>query len=421
METSFTTLLGFLLLSVAASVFFSAAETAYVAVSRHQLKAAAARNKYLAKLAHKLLNHPDRLLSFILLGNNLANVGMTTLVAVFTIRYFGENFVLVSSLLTTFFILIFCEITPKSIAYRHPYTLTIGSAWLLYPLKALFLPVIVLLSHMVEILKRLILLGKKEKSNGINIAELKGAVVDARALLSVKQSDMLLNILDFHAARVEEAMTALGHVEACDLSQPLPRIKKTLNKAKHSHLLVFMDNINEPLGFLDVRQVKIMFNQAKFTKEKLQSLVLEAPFVPVTVNLLNQLEDFLESKSHHAIVVDEYGVPQGMITLKDIISQITGMLEASSIREIDPHTWLVADSIPLRTLNNRLGLDLKSGQAKTLRGLILEKLEELPRSPVCIAWNEFQITIENEKSGSQRQRWVRICKIPSAPASEDSA
>ena len=411
------TLILALLLAIGMSVFFSAAETAYISVNQHKLKDSAKRNIYFARLAHRLLRNPDGLLSFILLGNNLANVGMTTLVAVITIRYFSESFVLAASLLTTFFILVFCEITPKSLAYRYPYQLSVGFAGIIYPLQKLFNPIVWGLYQVVRILQRVLARRNNHDVNGINIAELRGAVVDARALLSQEQSEMLINILDLNSVCVEEAMTTLNHVEACDLSRPLDVIKKKLRRATHSHLLVFRHNINNGFGFLDTKKSLVMLRQPGAGKEQLTALIEPASFIPTTVTLLNQLRQFSQSSSANALVVDEYGVLQGMITLKDLIAQITGWLESRAMRQVGKDTWFVDDSITLRALNNKLGWNLHARQAKTLRGLILEQLEVLPELSTCLALGEYRIEIGALQPKSNDTRRVKIWRV----ASEDKA
>ena len=400
-----------LFLAILMSIFFSAAETAYIAVNRHQLKDASNRNYYFARLAYKLLRNPDSLLSFILLGNNLANVGMTTLVAVITIRYINESFIFVASLLTTFFILIFCEITPKSFAYRYPYQLSVGFAGIVYPLQKLLNPVVWCLGRIVLFLRRGLLGRDDGKNNGIDIAELRGAVVDARGLLSQEQSEMLINILDLNSVSVENAMTTLNNVEACDLNRSLEIIKKKLIRSTHSHLLVFRDNINSGFGFLDVRKSLMMLQRPGVDKEQLAALVEPAPFVPTTVNLLNQLKSFSQSSSANALVVDEYGVLQGMITLKDLVAQITGWLGTRSMRQIGKDVWIVEDSITLRALNNKLGWNLYAQQAKTLRGLILERLEVLPELSTCIDLGEYRIEIGDLKTKTKNGRTVKIWRI----------
>ena len=405
------TLIIFLFLVILMSIFFSAAETAYIAVSRHKLKDASDKRHYFARLAHKLLRNPDSLLSFILLGNNLANVAMTTLVAVITIRYINESFVFVTSLLTTFFILIFCEITPKSFAYRYPYQLSVGFAGIVYPLQKLFNPVVWCLYQIVLFVRRGLPGQNNAKNNGVNIAELRGAVVDARGLLSQEQSDMLINILDLNSVSVEDAMTTLNNVEACDLNRSLAAIKEELKQSTHSHLLVFRDNINSGFGFLDVKKSMMILKQPKMGKEQLVALVEPASFVPTTVNLLNQLKSFSQSSSANALVVDEYGVLQGMITLKDLVAQITGWLGTRSMRQVDKGIWIVEDSITLRALNNKLGWNLYARQAKTLKGLILERLDVLPARSTCIDLGEYRIEIGDLRSTAKDGRLVKIWRI----------
>jgi len=376
------------------AAFFSIAETSMMALNRYRLKHLVKQGHRGAKLAHALLAHTDRLLGVILLGNNLVNAAAATLVGLITIQLFGENKIALGlgTLAVTFLILVFAEITPKVIAAAHAERIAFAVSYVLTPLLKLLYPVVWFVNLFVSAL--LALLRIKPPSGGepqrLTAEELRSLVLEAGHYIPKKHRSILVNLFDLERITVEDVMTPRAQIEAVDLEAPLELIAEQLATSYHTRLLVFRNELGNIAGILHLRKVLALMRDGDLERDKLAELLTEPYFIPASTPLFAQLQYFQENRQRFALVVDEYGELQGLVTLEDIIEEIIGEFTTSSPAVASIRAWdnndsaLVEGASPLRELNRKLGLALPLDGPKTLNGLILEHFQDIPEAGVSL-------------------------------------
>lgn len=405
-------LLGFCLIFFSLSIlssFFSSAEIAYIAANKHNLEAEAQKKNRGAAWALLLLKTPTKFFSLVLLGNNLVNVALSALVTIFSVQTFGEESVFLMAFLLTIFILVFCETLPKSIAVRNSQKMVLSFSYILYPLYVVFNPVIAIINKFVSLLQRIFMrdVGEenKDEARSRNLERLKGAIVDSRSALSKSHTEMLLGILDLDKIKAEDAMTPLAEIVGINLDDSKEEILEEIKNTKHSHLVVYRENMNNCLGFISAKSVLLLNELGGFTKDKLMESLDASEYVPANVFLLNLISSLMVATNRRAFVVDEYGAVQGIITLHDVIDETMGSINSLLMTEISPGYFRIHTSSSLREINNRLSWSLGEGdgelnqQVYTLRGLIQEKLEILPEGRVCFEIDGYRLEIEEPVNG----------------------
>ena len=385
---------GALLVLLILAAFFSIAETSMMALNRYRLKHLVKQGHRGAKLAHELLAHTDRLLGVILLGNNLVNAASAMLVGLITIRLFGENKIALGlgTLAVTFLILVFAEITPKVIAAAHAERIAFAVSYLLTPLLKLLYPVVWFVNLFVSAL--LALLRIRPPAGGepqrLSAEELRSLVLEAGHYIPKKHRSILVNLFDLERITVEDVMTPRAQIEAVDLEAPLERITEQLATSYHTRLLVYRSELGNIAGILHLRKVLALMREGDLDRDKLAELLTEPYFIPASTPLFAQLQYFQENRQRFALVVDEYGELQGLMTLEDIIEEIIGEFTTSSPAVGSIRAWdkndsaLVEGTSPLRELNRKLGLALPLDGPKTLNGLIVEHFQDIPEAGVSL-------------------------------------
>ncbi len=385
---------GALVVLLVLAAFFSIAETSMMALNRYRLKHMVKQGHRGAKLAHALLAHTDRLLGVILLGNNLVNAAAATLVGLITIQLFGENKIALGlgTLAVTFLILVFAEITPKVIAAAHAERIAFAVSYVLTPLLSLLYPVVWFVNLFVSAL--LALLHIKPPAGGepqrLSAEELRSLVLEAGHYIPKKHRSILVNLFDLERITVEDVMTPRAQIEAVDLEAPLELIAEQLATSYHTRLLVFRNELGNIAGILHLRKVLALMRDGDLERDKLAELLTEPYFIPASTPLFAQLQYFQENRQRFALVVDEYGELQGLVTLEDIIEEIIGEFTTSSPAVASIRAWdnndsaLVEGASPLRELNRKLGLALPLDGPKTLNGLILEHFQDIPEAGVSL-------------------------------------
>jgi Mg2+/Co2+ transporter CorB len=357
--------------------------------------------KHLAKQGHRgarmasvLLSKTDKLLGVILLGNTLCIVGSSALEVQISHQLFGEGkYVLaVGSLILTFVILVFSEISPKVIAAAYPEKLGFACSYLLYPLLWLFNPVVSFVNFFVKAFVRV--LGLKvnfeEAHHAVTTEELRSIVTDAGHFIPKKHRSILLNLFDLEKIAVDDVMTAHTQVESIDLDAPLDDILQQLASSHHTRLPVRQGEHEEIIGILHLRkvmsQLRAHHDSNDFDKDALRQVIAEPYFIPSGTPLYTQIQQFQEKQQRVALVVDEYGEFKGLVTLEDILEEMIGDFTTQSpsrigsYRQEDDGSWLVDGSSMLRDLNKKLDLRLPTDGPRTLNGLILEHFEDIPES-----------------------------------------
>lgn len=376
------------------SGFFSLAETAMMAANRYRLRHLAQEGHHGARLALDLLARTDKLLGVILLFNNLINAAAATLVSIIAIQLFGEeDWALgAGTLLVTFLILVFAEITPKVIGAGNADRLAPAISFLLTPLLRLFQPVVWFVNLFVKALLNLTRL--KPKSSGdvpqLSPQELRTLVLEAGHFIPHQHQSILLNLFDLESITVEDIMIPRGAMEAIDLAAPIEAIRQQLATSYHTRLPVFEADLNNIVGILHQRRLLGTLLAGSMDKESLREQLYEPYFIPAATPVYSQLQFFQENRERIGLVVDEYGEIQGLVTLEDIIEELIGKFTTTMPGGNGEIAWssdgstLVDGGRSLRDLNRKLNLALPLKGAKTLNGLILEHFQDIPENGVSL-------------------------------------
>ena len=402
-EISLAALFLALLVILICSGFFSASETSMMALNRHRLHHLVRKGSKSAKLTAKLLAQTDKLLGSMLLGNTLLNVIAAALTQIIILRLFGQSELAIVSgtLIITFVILVFSEIMPKVIAASYPERIALPSSYLLSPINKLFYPVVYIamgLVHGFLWLLRIKVHADQSKQK-INLDELRTLVLESEQFLPRKHQRMLLNLVDLERIEVNDVMVPRNQIEALDLNATPEVLCEQLATCHHTLLPVYAGALDNIVGILHVRRALHLVQHARFDTDELRGLLHEPYFIPTDTPLLSQLQSFQERHARLGLVVDEYGELLGLVTLENILEEIVGDFTTQSparsgkfLRQEDG-SLLVEGSIPLRDLNRKLGMHFPLHGAKTLNGLILEHLQDIPEAGTSLKIADYPIEI----------------------------
>ncbi len=386
-----------LVVLIITSAFFSISETALLALNRHRIKHLARRGSTLAQVTLWLLDRTDRMLSLILIGSTLVNSMITALVTSLAISAFGndEKVITIATGIVAFLLIVFAEITPKVIGATYPERIALPASFVIKPLIIVAGPVIWFMNLFVRGLLRTMRIrtGSEVRDQRLSPEELRSMVLEGGNFIPVKHKSILLNLFDLERVTVEDVMTPRSQIETLNLSVPVEEIVHQLTTCYHNKLLVHDGEINRIAGILHVRKAMALLNQVdELTVEHFRELLTQPYFIPPETDLFTQLQYFQENQERLAVIVDEYGEVQGLVTLDDIIEEMVGEFTTSTpgATRADQFGWtaqgecLLEGSVSLRDVNKRLGLDLPTDGPKTLNGLLLETLQEIPDSPVSV-------------------------------------
>ncbi|AXA34130.1 HlyC/CorC family transporter [Francisella adeliensis] len=385
---------------ISASAFFSSSETAMMALNKYKLKHLAKNNDKAAKRSLSLVSKPEKLLITILIGNTFANIFAGTVISSYSEDHFGDVGLLISTIVVTMLVLIFGEIIPKSFAAVYPQRLAFPFS---LPLKFIMLvlyPVTIILNTISTLTLKIFGIKIETVNNeSLNKEEIHTVVHESNSKLGAKNKNMLLGVLELDKITVQEVMTHFNNIEYIDLSNSTDKILSRISKAKSINLVVCDSSINNVVGTVNIKQINnLLISSKSITKGKLRRLVSQAYFIPETVSLQTQLINFQKKSKRFAIVVDEYGDVNGVITIEDIMEEIVGEFSDrfdihNNIRKLDDTSYLVGGSATLREINRHIGIQFKSEDAKTLSGLIIEEIENLPSGNCCIRFDNTLLEI----------------------------
>ena len=379
---------------------FSASETAMMSLNRYRLRHLVKAGHPGAIRAQRLLDRTDRLIGLILLGNNFVNILASSFATLIALRLWGEGGIALATGLLTFVILIFAEVAPKTLAALHPERVAFPAAYVLEPLLKVLYPLVWLVNFMANTLLKLI--GVSTQSGAmqhLSSDELRTIVNEAGALIPRRHQEMLLSILDLEKVTVEDIMVPRNEIIGIDIEDDEQTIINQLIHNQHTRLPVFREDIENVIGFVHARNALNLFAAEKFDKKQLLEITREALFVPQGTPLHTQLYNFQKAKRRTALVVDEYGDIQGMVTLEDILEEIVGEFTtdmAASIPDVHPQedgTYLVDGGAYIRELNRTMHWELPTDGPKTLNGLILEYLESIPEPGTSVKIAGYPIDI----------------------------
>ena len=400
-DVSAGALIGLLVLLLLISAFFSGSETALLTLNRYRLRHRARQGHLGAKLAEQLLARPDRLISLILIGSNIANTLATSLVTLAALRIGGPGGVAVASVGLAFVIMVFTDVMPKTVGALRSERLGLPAAVVYYFLLKVTLPVVWLVTAISNGLLRLFGVRQGENSqHNLTLDELRTIVTDAGALLPRRRQRMLMSILELEDMTVDEMMIPDNELIGIDLDDDWETIVGEIAKAPHSRLPVFRGSIENLLGLLHVRSL-IGALSATLNQATIEGLMSEPFFVPEGTSVHGLLVQFHRTGQRTAFVVDEYGDIQGMVTIEDILEEILGGFSANSdaTEEADvrkdaaAESWVVNAGINVRALNRMMRWHLPTDGPTTLNGLILEQLETIPANGAILILNGYEIEI----------------------------
>nr|VFJ60445.1 MAG: Mg2+ and Co2+ transporter CorB, contains DUF21, CBS pair, and CorC-HlyC domains [Candidatus Kentron sp. FM]VFJ71070.1 MAG: Mg2+ and Co2+ transporter CorB, contains DUF21, CBS pair, and CorC-HlyC domains [Candidatus Kentron sp. FM]VFK12499.1 MAG: Mg2+ and Co2+ transporter CorB, contains DUF21, CBS pair, and CorC-HlyC domains [Candidatus Kentron sp. FM] len=393
-------LLGTLLLLIISSAFFSGSETGMMALNRYRLRHLVKHKHRAAIRTTELLERPDRLIGLILLGNNFVNLLASALATVLAIRIWGEAGILIATLSLTAVILIFAEVTPKTLAVLHPERIAFPASVLLKPLLTVFYPGVWVINWLSNGLLRLVgIRPQKTATDKLTGDELRTVVNEAGALISKRHKQMLVSILDLDTVTVDDIMIPRNEVSGIDLEDTVQDIREYLINNRYSRVPIYRGDITNVLGVVRTRELLTTARHNRFDGEHLIPYAREPFFVPAGTPLHTQLVNFQRHRERMGLVVDEYGDIQGLVTLEDILEEIVGEFTtdpASSIPDVHPQadgSYLVDGSASIRALNRTMRWELPVDGPKTLNGLILEHLETIPEAGTSMLLAGYPINI----------------------------
>ena len=390
-ETSLTALFIILAGLILLSAFFSSSETGMMSLNRYRLKHMAKTGHRGARRAQSLLNRTDQLIGVILIGNNFVNIFASAIATVIAIRIWGDAGIAIATVLLTIVILIFAEVTPKTLAALFPEKIAFPASHVLGPLLKLLYPVVWAVNLFTGAILKIIGVSADDAANEhLSREELRTLVNEAGALIPAKHKDMLVSILDLEKVTVNDIMVPRNEVVGIDLDDDLDTILRQLRSSQHTRLPVFKGDINNIQGVLHLRNASKLLLHDEINKAMLMQLCREPYFIPESTPLNTQLINFQKEKRRFGIVVDEYGEVLGLATLEDILEEIVGEFTtdyAAASPDIIPQddgTYIIDGTSAVRTINKTLGWKLPIDGPKTLNGLITETLENIPDTNVCL-------------------------------------
>ena len=409
-------LFGLLAALLACSGFFSMSETCMMSLNRYRLKHLVREGHRGAALTSTLLAKTDELLSFILAGNTVLNAATTILVTEICRRLLGTGeFVLaIATAAASLAILIFSEILPKIFGATFSEPIALAASYVLTPLIRVTRPVMWIVNVFVRALLRLLRVRRpSEQAQPLSMEELRTLVLEGGKFIPKKHQSIFLNLFELEDLTIDDTMTPRGQIEYLDLKDDIEEVRQALATAHHTRLVVCEGGLDNVLGIVHVRKVlNAMRSGEEMELERLRSIVREAYFVPEGTALLTQLTNFQDNQRHLALVVDEYGEILGLVTMKDILEEIVGEFTSQAVgsaahfhKEADGS--VIADgACSLRVLNRKAGFDFPLEGPKTINGLLLEMLEDIPDAGTRITVSDHPVEILQVQD-----RMVKVVRI----------
>ncbi len=401
-HVSTTTLIIILIGMIFASAYFSGTETSMMTINRYRLRHAAKQGNRSAKRVEKLLQRPDRLISLVLIGNNLINIVASALATIVGMRLYGDAGVAIATGVLTFVILIFAEVLPKSIAALYPERFAYPSSVLLSPLQKIMLPVVWFFNQITLVFMRIF--GIKSpviQGNAVSKEELRTIVNESKSKLSQRNQNMLISILDLEKVTIGDIMVPRNEIFGIDVNDEWKSIVRQLTHSPHGRIVLYRDTLDDVIGMLRVREAyRLMTEKKEFTKQILIKAADKIYFIPESTPLSLQLVNFQRNNEKAGIVVDEYGEIQRLVTVEDILEEIVGdfttSMSPSLAEEVIPQkdgSLLVDGTTNIRDINKAFACHLPENEARTINGVIIEELGDLPvvGAKITIDGYEFEV------------------------------
>ncbi|MAJ86505.1 MAG: HlyC/CorC family transporter [Cellvibrionales bacterium TMED148] len=400
------------------SGFFSGSETGMMALNRYRLRHQRKKSAG-ARRAAKLLATPDKLIGLILIGNNAVNILAAIIANMLAIIYVGPAAApWVATATLTILVLVFSEITPKSIAAQNPEWFAFKASHILRPLLYFLAPLVWIINKLTNGL--ISLLGfdpNKNRDDGLDTEELKSVVDVSGGKISDNHQRMLKGMLDLENVTIEDIMIPRNEIVGLDLEDPVEQLKPQIVNAQFSRLPVYVGDINNVLGVFHLRKRYQLLRSNSLTQDKIKRFCEDPYFVPESTSLITQLLNFQKSSKRYAMVVDEYGEVQGLVTLEDILEEIVGDFTSNDvdhdheIRMLTNESYSIDGSVTIREINKTTGWNLPTNGPKTLNGLVLEGLERIPDGNVSFQLKEYKFETKEFNSVMIKKVEVTTLKI----------
>lgn len=412
----FSLLAGLILLSA----FFSSSETGMMSLNRYRLKHLSKKKNKAAIRVSELLARPDRLIGVILIGNNLVNILASAIATVIAIRLYGDAGIAIATLALTLVILIFAEVTPKTVAALHPEKIAFPASLLLRPLLYILYPAVWVVNHVSNNLARVFGIdpSSHSKDEHLRPEELRTVVDEAGDLIPDQHQGMLLNVLDLEKATVEDIMIPRNEIIGLDLENDISTLMNQIRNANYTRLPVYEGDINNVVGLLHLRYAArfIYGDDSTVTRDAIRRFSHEPYFVPEGTPLHIQLLNFQKEKRRMGLVVDEYGQIQGLITLEDLLEEIVGEFttnkaeeQSQEISQLNDGWYLIEGGTSIRDINRNLGWELPTNGPKTLNGLVVEHLENIPDAHVSFRIDSYRF--ETTKISEKMIDKAKVCQV----------
>ena len=367
-----------------------------MALNKYRLKHLIKQDIRSAKRADKLLQRPDRLLGVILIGNNFVNILAAALTTILCLELFGNSGVFIGSIVLTIIILIFAEVTPKTFAAKNAETIALPASGILKILQKVLYPLIWIVNFFSNSLLGLLKVNAKDSNEDITTEELKSVLENSGDLIPKRYQDMLISILDLDVILIDEIMTPRNEIVGIDLDDSFEQLMKKVSEDSKEIIPIYEQNLDNLKGIIDFNGIKKFLISEGRNFDSFMEFVQEVYVALENTSLSNQLFNFQKDNKTSALVVDEYGNVKGLVTLNDILEEIVGELSTNQsnrieIQEQKDGSFLIDGSVAIREINKKLSWDLPLEGPLTLNGLILEKIETIPKSNISINLNNYLI------------------------------
>lgn len=380
------------------SAFFSISETSMMALNKHKLKYLSQQGHKGAKRTRKLLKNTENVLSVVLIGNNLINTLVTVLVTSLAVAAFGDNqkVLSITTAIVSVLIIMCCEIIPKVLGASFSEPIAFKASIILRFLVYIMTPIVWIVNNIVNGLFKLLNINTKEQDT-MSQQELRSIVLES-SLFSSHYRNVLVNFFDLEELNIDDVMTPKSKIESLNIQQDIEQILKQLKNCYHNKLLVYEKNINKPLGILHIRKTISYIESGELTNEVILDLLTQPYYIPQHTPAIKQLQNFQDRQERIGIIVDEYGEIKGLVTLEDILEQLIGEFTTSTPKHShynqDEFGYYILDSSSnLRDLNRDLGTQFDTDNVKTLNGLLLDYLQDIPNSDMSVKINNTIIEI----------------------------
>ncbi len=384
------------------SAFFSGSETALMSINKYKMRHQAKLNNKGAIAAKKLLENPSKIIGVILLGNNLINIIIIQIATLIALRVYGNIGLAISTALLTVLILIFAELTPKTIGAIYSEKIGYFSALIYKPILIILYPLVFIINIVSNSFIRIIGLKNTKLKTSLSIDELKTVLKESSLIVQKPHMEMLESIIDLEKSTVEDIMIPRSDIFGIDISDDIEVIIDNFKNTPYTRIPVYNNDLENLLGLIHIKNIAPFLSNKYFNKNEIYKLIREPHFIVSGTNLYKQLLDFKKEKKRIGFIIDEYGEIQGLVTLEDILEEIVGDFTSNPnlIEEIistkDKNIFIVDGGLHIREINQALKINLISEEAKTINGFILEHTENIPKvnDTITIQGHIFKI-LEN--------------------------